>query len=54
MKQLKLFASLFEVMVWGSGTAFFREQKPEVSWLAPLTDADAEEIPALAMFPEVF
>lgn len=42
------------MMVWGSGTAFSREQKQEVLWLALLTGADAEEIPALAMFPEVF
>lgn len=40
--------------MWGSVTVSFREQKQKVLWSAPLTDANAEEIPALALFPKVF
>ena len=40
--------------MWGSGTVSFREQKQNVLRSAPLTGANAEEIPALALFPKVF
>lgn len=41
-------ASLFEVIVWGV-VLYHLESRNKELWSAPLTDANAEEVPALAV-----